>query len=162
MAPSISVPGVWMRRFGKTVVAVAVVGALVSGVAHATVPSLWYTQRTGEWLAASKAAGDTGVVIYGLPSILETADMPSPYPHVWSAALRTLDLDQTRLRSTLAGRAAPEWIVQINDVNAWGIDDGNELRDLIRQRYRVVAEICGYRVWLHQDVSRQVAAPPRC
>jgi hypothetical protein len=162
MAPSISVPGAWMRRWVTVVAAVAVLGAVVSNVVHATVPSLWSTQRIGEWLAESKAPADTGFVVYGLPSVLETADMSSPYPHLWSAALRTLDPEQTRLRATLAGPDAPEWIVQINGLNAWGIDDGSRLRELVRERYRIVAEICGYPVWLRQDVSRDLAAPPRC
>jgi hypothetical protein len=126
------------------------------------VPSIWFSQRTGEWLAASKEAGDTGVVAYGWPSVLETADMPTPYPHVWSAAMRTLDPEQTRLRTTLAGPEAPEWIVQINGFDTWGIDDGARLRDLVRQEYRVVAEVCGYPVWLHRDAIRELAPPPRC
>ncbi len=151
-----------MRRWVTAVAAVAVLGAVVSNVVHATVPSLWSTQRIGEWLAESKAPADTGFVVYGLPSVLETADMTSPYPHVWSAALRTLDPDQDRLRATLAGSEAPEWIVQVTGFDAWGIDDGSRLRDLVRQRYRVVAEVCGYPVWLRADVTRDLAASPRC
>ena len=162
LAPSASVPGAWMRRVGRVVAAVALLGAVGSNVVYAVVPSTWSSQRTGEWLAESKAAGDTGLVVYGLPAILETADMTSPYPHLWSAALRTVDPEQTRLRATLEGRAAPEWIVQINGFDAWGIDDGNRLRDLVGQRYRVVTEICGYPVWLRQDLTRDLAAPPRC
>jgi hypothetical protein len=162
LAPSFSVRGAWMRRFSRMIAITAVLGTLASGVVHASVPSLWYTQRIGEWLAESKAVGDTGFVVYGLPSVLEAADMSSPYPHVWSAAMRTLDPDQTRLRATLVGPAAPAWIVQINGLDAWGIDDGSRLRDLIRQRYRVVADVCGYPVWLREDVTRELAAAPRC
>ncbi len=162
LAPSASAPGAWMRGFSRMIAAVALVGTLVSGVVYATNPSAWSSQRIGEWLRDSKAAGDTGFVAYGLPSVLEAADMPSSYPHLWSAALRTLDPEQTRLRATLAGPRAPEWIVQINGFDAWGIDDGDRLRDLVRQRYRVVAEICGYRVWLRQEATRELAAPPRC
>jgi 4-amino-4-deoxy-L-arabinose transferase-like glycosyltransferase len=162
MAPSASVPGAWMRGCGRMVVAAAVVGTLASNVVYATYPPGWHTQRVGEWLADSKATGDTGFVAYGLPSVLEAADMPSPYPHVWSAAMRTLDPDQDRLRATLAGPAAPAWIVQVNGLDAWGIDDGSRLRDLIKQRYRVVAEVCGHPVWLHRDATRELAAPPRC
>jgi hypothetical protein len=88
--------------------------------------------------------------------------MPSPYPHVWSAAMRTLDPAQTRLRATLAGPDAPSWVVQVNGLNAWGIDEGSRLRDLLHQRYRVVAEICGYRVWLRADLTRRLAPPPPC
>ena len=162
LAPSASAAGAWMRRCGVLVAAAAVVGTVASIVVHATVPSAWYTQRIGEWLAESKAPGDTGFVVYGLPSILETADMPSPYPHVWSAAMRTLDPEQARLRATLAGPEAPEWIVRINGFDAWDIDEGSRLRDLVEQRYRVVAEVCGYSVWLRQDLTRDLADPPPC
>jgi 4-amino-4-deoxy-L-arabinose transferase-like glycosyltransferase len=162
LAPSVSTPGAWMRGCGRLIAAAALVGTLVSGVVYATNPSAWHTQRIGEWLADSKAASDTGFVVYGNPAVLETADMPSSYPHLWSAAMRTLDPEQTRLRATLAGPTAPTWIVQVNGLNAWGIDDESRLRDLIRQRYRVVADICDYPVWLRQDVTRELAAPPRC
>ena len=162
MAPSLSVPGAWMRGASRLVAAAALVGTLASGVIYATVPSVWYSQRIGEWLADSKAAGDTGFVAYGLPSVLETADMPSPYPHLWSAAMRTLDPEQTRLRATLAGPRAPSWTVQLTGLNAWGIDDGSRLRDTLRERYRVVAEICGHPVWLRKDLARELAPTPPC
>jgi hypothetical protein len=162
LAPSASVSGAWMRRWGRLVAAAAILGTVVSGVVYAVNPAAWHTQRAGEWLAASKEAGDTGFIAYGNPAILESADMASPYPHLWSAALRTLDPEQDRLRATLDGPAAPTWIVQVNSLNAWGIDDGFRLRDLIEQRYRVVDEICGHDVWLLQDVTRDLAPPPRC
>jgi 4-amino-4-deoxy-L-arabinose transferase-like glycosyltransferase len=162
LAPSVLAAGAWMRGFSRMVVAVTVVGAVGSGVYYATESSAWHSQRTGEWLAASKAADDTGFVAYGLPSVLESADLPSPYPHLWSAAMRTVDPDQARLRGTLAGPEAPTWIVQVNGLNAWGIDEGSRLRDVVRERYRPVAQICGHRVWLRQDVTRELAAPPRC
>ncbi|WP_141137609.1 hypothetical protein [Blastococcus mobilis] len=162
LAPSVSAPGAWMRGFSRMIAAAALGGTLVSGVVYATDPSAWSSQRLGEWLADSKAASDTGFVAYGFPSVLEAADMPSSYPHLWSAAMRTLDPEQTRLRATLAGPRAPAWIVQVNGFDAWGIDDGSRLRDLIRQRYRVAAEVCGHVVWLRQDVTRELAAPPRC
>jgi len=162
LAPSASRAGSWMRASGRTVVACAVVGTLAAVVVHAAVPPVWSSQRIGEWLAGAKASGDTGFVAYGLPSVLETADLPSPYPHLWSVPMRTLDPEQDRLRGTLAGPRAPTWIVQVNGLNAWGIDERSRLRDLIQQRYRIVAEICGHRVWLRQDVTRGLAAPPRC
>ncbi len=157
-----SAPGGWMRGSGRMVAAAAVVGTLVSAVVYATVPSVWSSQRTGEWVADSKAAGDTGFVAYGLPSVLEAADVASPYPHLWSAAMRTLDPDQTRLRATLAGPGAPTWVVQVTGLDAWGIDDGGRLRELLRQRYRVVAEVCGHRVWLRADLVREPAPLPVC
>jgi 4-amino-4-deoxy-L-arabinose transferase-like glycosyltransferase len=162
LAPSASGAGAWMRSCARMVVSVAALGTLAAVVVHATVPAVWYSQRIGEWLADAKAAGDTGFVAYGLPSVLEAADLPSPYPHVWSVPMRTFDPEQARLRATLAGPRAPSWIVQITPLNSWNIDDGSRLRDLLHQRYRIVAEICGHPVWLRQDLTRQLLAAPRC
>ena len=88
--------------------------------------------------------------------------MPSPYPHLWSVPMRTFDPEQTRLRATVAGPRAPSWIVQVTGLNAWDIDDGSRLRELIHDRYRIVAEICGHRVWLRQDLTRELPVPPPC
>ncbi|SOD94544.1 hypothetical protein [Blastococcus haudaquaticus] len=162
VAPRATVAGAWMRGCSRVVVGAAALGTTVAVVLHASVPSLWAGQRVGEWLADSKAPSDTGVVAYGLPSVLETADMSSPYPHLWSVPMRTADPDQARLRATLAGPRAPAWIVQVTALDAWHIDDGARLRDLVHDRYRVVATICGYRVWLRQDLTRELSAPPSC
>ena len=162
LAPTATPAGTWTRACGRAVVGMAALGTVAAVVLHAAVPSLWSSQRIGEWLAEAKAAGDTGVVAYGLPSVLETADMPSPYPYVWSVPMRTADPDQARLRATLAGARAPAWIVQVTRLDAWDIDDGSRLRGLVTDRYRVVATICGYRVWLRQDLTRDLPAPPSC
>jgi hypothetical protein len=162
MAPLASPAGSWMRAAGRMVVSTAALGTVLAVVVHATVPSIWYSQRIGEWLAASKAADDTGFVAYGLPSVLETADMPSPYPHLWSVPMRTYDPEQARLRATLAGPQAPAWIVQVTGLNAWGIDDAALLRNLVHDRYRLVGDICGHPVFLRQDLTRELAPPPPC
>jgi hypothetical protein len=162
VAPLTTRPGAWMRASARLVASVAVVGTLATAVLHASAPSVWYSQRIGEWLAASKAPGDNAFVAYGLPSVLEAADMPSPYPHLWSVPMRTFDPGQARLRATLAGPGAPEWIVQVTGLDAWGIDDRSRLRDLIHDRYRVVGTICGHRVWLRQGLTRELAPAPPC
>lgn len=162
MAPAPSRGGRWMRSMARTLVGAAVVGTLVAVVAYALTPRLWFQQRTGEWLAASASAGDTAIVAYGSPSVLEAADLPSPYPYLWSVPMRTLDADQQRLRATLRGARAPTWVVEVNGFNSWGIDAGSRLRRLVTERYRVVAQVCDSRVWLREDVSRPLAPLPRC
>jgi hypothetical protein len=152
----------WMRAAGGVVVGAAALTTIAAVVVHASVPSIWYSQRIGEWLADAKALGDTAFVAYGHAGVLETADLPSPYPHLWSVPMRTFDPEQARLRATLAGPQAPTWIVQVNGLNAWDIDDGSRLRSLVHDRYRVVAEICGDRVWLRQDVTRELPAVSPC
>jgi hypothetical protein len=162
MAPLSSAAGRWMRACAVGVVSAAAVGTVAGVVVHAAVPSAWYSQRIGEWLAEAKAPGDTGVVAYGLPSVLETAELSSPYPYLWSVPMRTLDPAQDRLRATVAGQRAPTWIVEVTGFNAWGIDEGSRLRHLLDQRYRVVAEICDHPVWLRQGATRDLPDPPPC
>ncbi len=154
--------GGWMRRCSRVVLGAAAVGTVAAIVVHATVPMVWYSERLGQWLAESKAAGDTAFVAYGHASVLETADMASPYPHLRSLPMRALDPEQERLRATIAGPEAPSWFIEVNGLNAWGIDEESRLRDLLHERYRAVATICGERVWLRRDLTRQAATPPRC
>ncbi len=151
-----------MRAVARLAAGSAVVGVVLVGVVYATTPWVWFQQRTGEWLAASGHAGDTAVVLYGNAAVLETADMRSPYPHLWSLPMRTLDPEQARLRAVLSGPEAPVWLVGIDPVNAWDIDRDGLLRDLLDARYRVVDEVCGFPVWLRDDVRRRPAPQPSC
>lgn len=162
LAPSRSRGGRVMRGAARTVVGTAAVGTVVMAVLYASVPWVWFQERTGAWLAESSVPGDTGIVAYGNSSMLEAADMGSPYPYLWSLPMRTLDPQQARLRATLTGPDAPSWIVEVNDLDAWDIDVGGRLQKLVEDRYRVVAEVCGSRVWLRQGVTRRLAPPPQC
>jgi hypothetical protein len=162
VAPRPGRAGRWMRTSARMLALTAVVGSAAMAVVYATVPDVWFQQRTGEWLAASSAPGDTAVVTYGQPSVLEAADMASPYPYLWSVPVRTLDPELDLLRRTLAGPRAPEWLVEMDDLDSWGIDDGGRLRALVAERYRVVAEVCGHPVLLRADVVRRLAEPPVC
>jgi hypothetical protein len=123
---------------------------------------VWFQERTGHWLAASGRPGDTAVVAYGNPSVLEAADMGSPYPQLWSLPMRTLDPDQRRLRRTLEGTDAPAWLVQMHGLNTWRIDEQGLLRTVVRERYRLVGEVCGNPVLLRADLTRELAPPPEC
>lgn len=151
-----------MRSAAYVAGGAAVVGSVLAVMIYATVPWVWFQQRTGEWLADSSSPRDTAVVLYGNAAVLEAADLRSPYPHLWSLPMRTLDPGQARLRATLSGPASPEWVVGVNPLNSWRIDDAGLLRDMLGERYRVVAEVCGFPVWLRADVSRRSAPEPRC
>ncbi len=143
--------------------AVSSVAAAVVGVAvYASVPAVWFQQRTGQWLAHSQNPEDTALIAYGNASILETADMSTPYPYLWSLQMRTLDADQQHLRAVLASNDAPIWLVEPTDWNSWHIDDSGRLRALVQRKYDVVAEICGHPVWLRSDQKRALAPTPSC
>jgi hypothetical protein len=151
-----------MRAAAYVAAGAAIIGSVLVAVVYTAVPWVWFHQRTGEWLADSGGPRDTAVVLYGNAAVLEAADMQSPYPHLWSLPMRTLDPDQTRLRATLSGPTAPEWVVEMTPLNSWQIDDAGMLRDLLGERYRVVAEVCDNPVWLRADVSRRPAPEPSC
>jgi len=151
-----------MRICTEVMVASSVVGWLVVGLVYLSVPWVWSHQRTGAWLAGSSATGDSALVAYGNPSVLETADLDAPYPHLWSLPMRVLDPRQELLLATVSGPDAPTWIIDWSRFNAWGIDDGSRLRDLVAERYRVVARVCGHRVWLLSSLDRELAPVPRC
>lgn len=160
VAPAATRAGRRMRWAAWTSVGATLLGAVLLTLSYAFAPYGWFQHRTGEWLAASSAPGDTVFVAYGQAAVLETADMDSPYPYLWSLPMRTLDPEQTRLRATIAGADAPTWIVEINGLNSWDIDEESRLRDLVEERYDVAAEVCGSPVWLREDVTRQLATPP--
>jgi hypothetical protein len=162
VAPRAGRAGRWMRTSAGMLAVTAVVGSAGMAVVYATVPGVWFQERTGRWLAAAATPGDTAVVAYGHASILEAADLPSPYPYLWSVPMRTLDPEQDLLRATLAGDRAPAWLVEVNPLDSWGIDADGRLRDLVERRYRVVAEVCGNPVWLRHDLERDPGPVPRC
>lgn len=150
------------RRWSRVAVGSATVLVVIEVLVYATVPWAWHQQRTGQWLAAASETGDTAIVAYGQPVILESADLTTPYPYLWSLAMRTRDPDQERLRATLAGPDAPTWVVVANPLNSWEIDESGWLRQLLKSRYRKVAIVCGFDVWLRETLSRPLAPSPRC
>lgn len=156
------VSGSAMPLLARAAVASAAFCAVAVTVVYATVPYVWWQQRTGQWLKASAAGRDTVFVSYGNPSVLEAADLPTPYPYLWSLPMRTLDPQQDRLRRLMGSDEAPTWIVKVNSLGSWGIDRDGGLRALIEARYDEVAEVCGHSVLLRADVVRQIAPMPRC
>jgi hypothetical protein len=155
-------PAAQMRRWVRYTAAMAVVACVTTAVVYATVPWVWFHQRTGEWLAASSRPGDTVFVAYGSPSVLEEADLETPYPYLWSLPMRTEDPGQQRLRALLDSPQAPTWIVEMNDLGSWGIDSQGRLREIIENRYSVVESVCDNPVWLRIDRPRELAPPPSC
>jgi len=98
--------------------------------------------QTGEALHAAKRPGDTIVAYGGRAEIVLTSGMSSPYEHLWSLPMRTLDPDLDELRATLSGPDAPTWVVMWVPASAWG-GKGEVLRPILDSRYRPHGQTCG-------------------
>lgn len=118
--------------------------------------------RVGTWLGRTAQRGDTAVVTFTHPNILQRSGLSSPYPYAWSLPVRTLDPHLTLLKHTIQGPKAPTWIVQWDDFNTWKLDPQGELANAVSAHYRVVARICGHPVWLRKGVTRRVPVRRAC
>ena len=150
--------GPTVRTLTRFVAALAIVSSLASYAGFAR-DRLVSPTPSGPWQvghAISEVAGrdDTIVSLYGSAELVEASGLPSPYQHLWSLPMRTLDPDQDELRSVLSGEAAPTWVVAVLPLSSWHIDDDRRLRDLLMQRYRLVTPRCGPLLWLRSDVYR--------
>ena len=119
--------------------------AVVAAAASATVlPGLvGPTPETAveDYLADHARPGDTGVVAFGAPELLEASGLPSPYPQLWSLPVRASDPELVHFTRVLAGPERPTWVVVDGEsVATWGVDAtsaqqvldrGYQLRDVI-------------------------------
>jgi hypothetical protein len=145
------------QRARFLVVAAAVVSVLATGIWTAIdlaglSPS--DASRTGRALGRAAEPGDTIVVYGGRSEIVLTSGMESPYEHLWSLPMRSLDPDLSELRAVLTGPDAPTWMVLWAPESAWG-GKGRVLRPVLDELYRPHGRACnGGRVYLRAGLVR--------
>ncbi len=159
--------GLWAPQLPRlrVVAGAAVVSAVVTAgwvaAAHALDrPSEGYL--AGTWVRQAAHPHDTLTVLYGNAQVQEAAGLPSPYPHLWSLPMRTLDPHLHRLRSLLAGVHGPDWVVVWLSPDSWNIDPRDTTELDLATHYRPVASVCGHQVWLRDGLSRRVPPVPAC
>jgi hypothetical protein len=141
----------------KGVTAVTALAAVVSTAVGVAVERTPPDQvRVGRLLGEAAHPGDTAVVLWGHAEVLLEAGTPSPYRHLWSLPIRTLDPRLTRLRGVMAGPSAPTWVVRWDSFRAFGLDQDRRLGRLVEKRYREVAAPCGRELFLLRGVTRPV------
>ena len=77
-----------------------------------------------DWLDDARQPGDTGVVAFGAPNILQATGLRSPYPDLWSLPVRVHDPELHDL-TALLGRAPtgrPGSSSPARSLGTWGID----------------------------------------
>lgn len=150
----------WRRTALRATGAWVVVSAVAAAVGYAVMGPVWSPSiAMAGWLEQHDRAGDSAVVAYGQPNILQTADLPSPYPQLWSLPVRVKDPQLSALDGVLRSSDAPTWvIVHGESLASWGIDS-TAAQQTLDARYRPVASVCGWRVFLRDGVRRPVAGP---
>ncbi|WP_162799214.1 hypothetical protein [Nocardioides sp. 616] len=148
-------------RAMRVVVGFAAISSVASiatvGVVTATGTASRGQADTGEAIAAVAEPGDTVTVLGGRADLQLATGRESPYRHLWSLPMRTLDPEYVELRDLLTSPEAPTWFVQLVPTGLWSEDGGAELLEVLRERYDAHGYGChGGIIWLRDGVERDL------
>jgi len=153
----------------RSVISAAAASTLVLLVGWAGYQALGFQEfdevDTGEAMRDVAEPDDTLVVFGGRADLQITSGMSSPYEHLWSLPMRTMDPDLADLRSLVTGPDAPTWVVEWVPFGTWDGDAGESLRAVVEQRYVAHGTGCAdpdrrpRTVWLLRGVDRPVPEP---
>lgn len=135
------------------VVAAIAVAVSAGAAVTATPPTTSTAQQVGTAIASAARPSDTLTTLYGQPDVNLAARLPSPYAHLWSLPVKTLDPQLTELNSVLAGPDAPTWLVVTHRIDSWGLAT-DATQTLVERDYHPVATIAGVTVYLRDGVHR--------
>lgn len=144
----------WLIR---PVVMLAVVSSVVAWGGSFAVPPGSDGQTVGVAVAGAAWPTDTIVNLYGHADVVEASGLTSPYEHLWSLPVKTLDPRLSELDRVLVGPAAPTWLLTGRSVRSWGLTTAGTA-SIIARDYRRVNTICGRTIYLRDGVDRP---PPR-
>jgi hypothetical protein len=138
------------RRLVSTIVlyaAVVAAGGLVVDVVASPGGPPSSNVVIDRYLVRHARPGDTGVVAFGDPALLEAAHLSSPYPELWSLPVRVNDPRLTELTRVLKGPDRPTWVVVDGaSLAGWGIDAARA-QQVLDAEYHVVRSVDGRRVY---------------
>jgi hypothetical protein len=141
-------------RSSRSVLAVVGYAALAAVLAVAwfgiQAPAPHVDAAVASYLRSQGDPGDTVVVGFGHPDIVEASGMSSPYPELWSLPVRVRDPRLTELREVLDGSARPTWVVVDGaSLATWGVDaaSADAADSLLARRYHLVTRIGDYGIY---------------
>jgi len=153
----------WRGTGMRAIAVVALLSAFWSNVVWASwqVQGLSSPDQTyaGQAIGAASEPGDTLVVFGGRADLQLASGLPSPYTHLWSLPMRTLDPDLEQLTALLAGPDAPTWFVEGVTLDSWDLPGHEALGLVLAERYDSIGEVCGEPVWLRVDADRTLVQP---
>ena len=84
----------------------------------------------------------------GRADIQWASGMPSPYTHLWSLPMRTLDPRYAELRNLMTGANPPTWVVEVVDLRTWTELGVRPIERSLLAKYEFVVTACDhYRVY---------------
>jgi len=154
--------GIWSRHLPVVLVTTYVVGSsLVSvpvGLHHLSAEGPDKAQAAGRLVRESSEPGDTATVLFGKADLQWATGMRSPYEHLWSLPVRTLDPDLEELTDLLASDDAPTWVVLTYGLHTWELDPDHNIDPVFRERYSKVWEGCDVQVYLLRGEERPLSS----
>lgn len=143
-----TLPGRRILRATYAVMAISTIAAL-------TVVAVRPIQRPEHpvvhWLDAHARAGDTAVVAFGAPNILQATGLRSPYPDLWSLPVRVHDPELRDLTALLEGEDRPTWVVVAGtSLGSWGID-GSTADRVLADHYDLQATTDDWTIYREAD-----------
>jgi hypothetical protein len=109
------------------------------------------------YLSMHSRPGDSAVIAFGDPALLEAAHLTSPYPELWSLPVRVRDPRLTELTRVLTGPARPTWVVvDGGSLGTWGVD-ASLAQPVLEREYRPVDTAGDWRIYHLRTASRAAA-----
>jgi len=125
-------PGRRVLRATYALMAVSTIGALLVVAIH---PIQRPEHPAIAWLDDHARSGDSAVVAFGAPNILQATGLRSPYPDLWSLPVRVHDPELRDLGALLDGADRPTWVVVAGkSLGSWGID-GSAANRVLAEHY---------------------------
>ncbi len=148
-----------MAAMAAMAVAAVAVVSVVTTTAAIGDPGTSTGQRLGAAIGRAAQPGDSLTTLYGQPQANLASGLPSPYQHLWSLPIKTLDPRLAGLDAVLSGPRAPTWLIVIHEVASWGLDS-SATQVLISSRYHPVGELNGQTVYLLDGADRTTPVLP--
>lgn len=143
------------RRRSRTVILYVAAAAVVAWGIGFALPDGSSGTAAGTAIRDASRPDDTIVSVWGHPDVVLTSGLASPYEHLWSLPVRTLDPDLEEFVAVLRGPRAPTWLVVRPGARTWGLPI-ERIDRVVARDYREVATVCGLTIFVRADADRPV------
>ena len=111
------------------------------------------SQAVASYLETRAQPGDTAVVAFGVPSILQASGLESPYPDLWSLPVRVRDPQLHGLAALLSGSDRPTWLViSGTSLWTWGVDP-TAAQPYVDAHYVHMDDVAGYAIYRKSEAT---------